>query len=64
MDQFIVLSLDPYALRAEHCFLVSRNVPGQEMVLMTGDYFTKVFEGPYKNAPKWEKQKDELLYCC
>jgi hypothetical protein len=31
-------------------------VPGQEMIHMTGDYLTKVFEGPYKNAPEWEKE--------
>ena len=23
---------------------------------MTDDYLTKVYEGPYKNAPKWEKE--------
>ena len=24
------------------------------MSRLTGDYMTKVFEGPYKDAPKWE----------
>jgi hypothetical protein len=61
MDQFIVLSHDPSAWRAEHYFSVSRDVPGQEMVQMTGDYFTKVFEGPYKNAPRWEKQMEDYV---
>ena len=56
MDQFIVLSHDPSAWTAEHFFSVSKEVPGEEMVQMTGDYLTKVFEGPYKNAPKWEKE--------
>ena len=39
-------------------FLSKQDVPGQEMVHMTGDYLTKVFEGPYKNAPKWEKEME------
>ena len=55
-DDLIILSHDPSAWRGEHFFSVSREVPGQEMVHLTGDYLTKVFEGPYKNAPKWEKE--------
>jgi hypothetical protein len=61
MDQFIVLSHDPSAWRSEHYFSVARDVPGQEMVQMSGDYFTKVFEGPYKNAPRWEKQMEDYV---
>lgn len=55
-DQFIVLSHDPSAWMGEHYFSVTKEVPGQEMVHMTGDFLTKVFEGPYKNAPKLEKE--------
>lgn len=61
MDQFIVLSHDPSAWTAEHFFAVSKEVPGEEMVQMTGDYLTKVFEGPYKNAPKWEKEMETFV---
>jgi hypothetical protein len=56
MEQVIVLSIDPSPWSAEHYFSVTKEVPGQEMVRMTGDFITKVFEGPYKNAPKWEKE--------
>jgi hypothetical protein len=54
-EQFVVLSheLSPWA--AEHFFAVERDVPGEEMVRLSGDYRTMVFEGPYKDAPKWEK---------
>ena len=55
-DEFIVLSHDPSAWTGEHYFSVTKDVPGQEMIHMTGDFLTKVFEGPYKNAPKWEKE--------
>lgn len=60
-DEFIVLSHDPSAWTEEHYFSVTKNVPGQNMVPMTGDYFTKVFEGPYKNAPKWEKEMEAFV---
>jgi len=61
MDQFIVLSHDPSAWRAEHYFAVSKDVPGQEMVQMTGDFYTKIFEGPYKNAPRWEQEMENYV---
>ncbi len=32
---------------------VSKEVPGATMVRMSGNFLTKVFEGPYKNVPKW-----------
>ena len=60
-DDFIVLSNDPSAWTSEHYFSVSKEIPDQEMVHMTGDYLTKVFEGPYKNVPKWEKEMEKFV---
>jgi hypothetical protein len=59
--QFIVLSRDLSAWTGEHLFSVEREVPGLEMVRLSGDYRTRVFEGPYKNAPKWEGQVESDL---
>jgi len=58
---FIILSCDPSMWRGEHYFSAKKDVPGYEMVKMTGDFVTKVFEGPYKNAPKWEKEMEALV---
>lgn len=52
-DDFIVLSRDRSAWSAEHFFSVGSDVPGQEMTRMTGNFTTKVFEGPYRDMPKW-----------
>ena len=60
-NNFIVLSYDPSAWTGEHYFAVSQNVPNHEMVTMTGDFLTKIFEGPYKNAPLWEKEMAEFV---
>lgn len=57
-DNFIVLSYDPSAWTGEHYFSVTKEVPGHEMVKITGEFLTKVFEGPFKNAPKWEKEME------
>ena len=32
---------------------VAAEVPGAEMIHLSGDFLTKVFEGPYRDAPKW-----------
>lgn len=49
----IVLSRDLSATKAEHFFAVTKLVPDFEMVRWTGDYVTKVFEGPYPDAQFW-----------
>lgn len=35
---------------------VSRDVSGAEMATLSGTFLTKVFEGPYSQAPKWAKE--------
>ena len=53
LEHFIVMSYDPSPWRGEHFFAVTKDVPGQQMERLTGDFLTKVFEGPYKNARPW-----------
>lgn len=55
-DDFIVMSREQSAWSAEHLFSVKREVPGQEMVRLSGDFTTMVFEGPYKEVPRWHEQ--------
>jgi hypothetical protein len=58
---FIVLSTDVSAWHSEHYFSVAKDVPGQEMLHMTGDYYTKVFEGPYRKVKVWETEMSDLV---
>ena len=55
LEQSLVLSRDLSPWSAEHYFAVTKDVPGQDMTPMTGDFKTKVFEGPYKDALEWQK---------
>lgn len=50
---FLVLSHDDSPWHAEHLFAVAGPVPGAEMVNLTGDYMTKVFDGPFSQARGW-----------
>ena len=55
-DDFIVLSRDPSPWSAEHYFAVKHDVAGEEMARLSGDYVTRVFEGPYKEVPNWQRE--------
>ena len=60
-NNIIILSRDVSPSEGEHFFAVSKDVPDEEMVHWSGDFVTKLFEGPYQDAPKWEQQfKAEL----
>jgi hypothetical protein len=54
----LVLSHDDSAWHAEHLFAVSRPVPGAEMTYLSGDFLTKVFEGPYSEARTWSGEME------
>ena len=65
-DEFVAMSYDLSPWQAEHLLSVTKAVPGQENVKMTGKFKAKVFEGPYQDAPKWIKamntEKKVYLY--
>lgn len=50
---YFVLSRDLSATQGEHLFAVKGPVPEEEMTTLTGDYMTRVFEGPYRKAADW-----------
>ena len=58
---FMVLSHDDSAWHAEHLFSVTRPVAGADMVFLSGDFLTKVFEGPYSQARDWCVQMAEYV---
>jgi hypothetical protein len=53
MGQYLVLSEELSAWKAQHLVAVTKDVPGYETLGMDGDYLTKVFEGPYYKAQQW-----------
>jgi len=60
-NDFIVLSTDLSAWKGEHFFSVSKPVPHEEMTTLSGDFITKVFEGPYKEAKHWHEEMQEMV---
>lgn len=60
-EDMIVLSRDLSAFRAEHLFAVPRDIPDEEMVTLSGDFVTKVFEGPYRHVKDWLTELEDLV---
>lgn len=60
-EQFVVLTNDLSPWKSEHYFAVQKEVPDLEMVQLSGEYLTKVFEGPYKDAPTWYEQMENYI---
>ncbi len=60
-SDFIVLSRDTSAFAAEHLFAVPKTVPDEEMTTLSGDFVTKVFEGPYKEVAHWHEDMATLV---
>lgn len=52
-EGYLVLSRELSSTEAEHLFAVTREVPGEEMTALSGEFITRVFEGPYRRAKGW-----------
>lgn len=61
MEQFVVLFHDISPWKSEHLFAVTKEVPGEEMAYLNGDFQTRMFEGPYKEAEIWYHQMDDEI---
>ncbi|EPX76048.1 hydrolase [Salipiger mucosus] len=59
-ENCIVLSRDLSPWESEHLFAVTGPVPDEQMVTLSGNFVTKVFEGPYRNARNWHAEMTAL----
>jgi len=57
----LVLSRDPSPWSAEHLFAVTKPVESEEMTTLSGDFVTKVFEGPYRDARGWLSEMQDKV---
>ncbi|MCU0666997.1 MAG: hypothetical protein MUF85_00035 [Patescibacteria group bacterium] len=52
----MILSRDLSPWKAEQLFAVNKNIEGFDMVVLNGNFATKVFEGPYNKVKNWYKE--------
>jgi hypothetical protein len=60
-DSYLILSNELSPWRAEHLLMVTKDVPGAEMVTLSGTFLSKVFEGPYQEAKHWCKEMQRYV---
>lgn len=61
MADWLMLSYDPSPWKTEQYMPVTKEVPGAENVKLNGTFMTRLFEGPYQDAPKWVKETEEYI---
>lgn len=59
-DNHIVLSRSLSAWSDEHLFAISAPVPGEETTTLSGDFVTRLFEGPYRDIGKWHTYMEQV----
>lgn len=59
--EFLMLCYDPSPWKSEIHMTVTKEVPNEKMVRLSGVFVSKVFDGPYHHVPKWIKKMDEYL---
>lgn len=60
-SDFLLLAYDPSPWISELYMTVTRNVPDAEMAELTGEFFSKVYDGPYNHVPRWLAATDKIL---
>lgn len=60
-DENLMLSDEVSPWKAEHYIATTKDVPGGEMVRLSGTYIAKVFEGPFKNMKSWYSELIEYV---
>jgi hypothetical protein len=58
---FLLLAYDPSPFKSELLMAITKEIPGEETVKLSGTFFSKVFDGPYNKVPKYIKEMDGYL---
>lgn len=61
IKDFIMLTTESSPWKGEIYITTAKEVSGAENVKFSGSYFTKVFDGPYNDVPKWIKAMTPYL---
>lgn len=60
-DRYLILSKDVSPFKCDHYFLVKGNVEGYESFKIEGHFFTKVYDGDFKDISKWIKDFENQM---
>jgi hypothetical protein len=58
IKDFLLLTYDPCPWKSEFYLAVTGEVPGAENVVLSGTFLSRVFDGPFRDIPKWIREMD------
>ena len=61
MKDFLLLAYDPSPWKSELYMSVTKEVPGADNIKLSGNFISKVFDGPFNHVPKYLKEFEEYL---
>lgn len=61
LKDFLLLAYDPSPFKGELFLAITKEIPGEENVKLSGTYMSKVFDGPYNQVPKYIKEMEGYL---
>lgn len=60
-EEALFLAYDPSPWKSEIHLSVTRDVPGARMVVMSGSFYSEVFDGPYNGVPGYLRAMETSL---
>lgn len=60
-DEPLMLSYDPSPWQSEHFLAVTKEVKGLENVKLSGTYLAKVYQGEFREAPRWMADMEKFV---
>ena len=60
-EDILLLFFDPHAFKSEMYLSVTKKIPGADNTTISGNFISKVFDGPYNAIPKYIKEMNTYL---
>jgi hypothetical protein len=60
-DDQVILSDENSLWGADLYIAIAKEIPGARTTTLSGTFYAKVFEGPYRNAPNWIQAMESFL---
>lgn len=60
-ENFLLLAYDPSPFKGELYMSITKEIPGEENVKISGTFFSKVFDGPYNKVPRYIEEANSYL---
>lgn len=61
LKDFLLLAYDPSPFKSELFMSITKEIPGEENVRLSGTYISKVFDGPYNKVPGYIDEMNGYL---